>query len=582
MTWKSLLAATGVLLLSALTASAQQSYGFGSNLGQLNYSGYSTTNTCYILEGGEFYVPFSYTQYSFGSFVYVDSAQGINQSISGSFSGISGSPGSGPNSQCPDNYSSGSTINYSGTGYTITINGAGWLSAAIQVPGYVNPKYQVVGIIYAPPGSHSSVSYTNSNLVSSTISTKKSYTTGYTVGVATKLSKGIGAWKFGSLDSSVQSSTSWSQATTTTDTSAVTVQKQTSYQNGPFLGPTCDYCGVDHDYDIILVWLNPVHLFTLTNGGVVQPSGYGFSTLDQPGLDIYQVYAGELNGDFAMRSSTTTAFARAWASTTNFDYNTGSTPALTAQDEVNILTTDPFWDCTYKSPTTDGINCAKPADATFSGTVNTSGTTVTWATGSQFNQLLIQGTMVIKGVSYTVASVNSATSLTLTTTAGTQSGVSYSVPSRFTQSGNVNFAYTQPPPGGQPSTQAFTWTYTTTNSNGSTVSHDNKVEYGMEKTFKGTFFKLGFEVTLSKLWTMDHTYETSSQITTSNSSSATASITGPVCNNVNGACSPVYPPLNAYSPINCTKLSLPTAFGQGTTMYLYQDNLFGTFMFEPY
>ncbi len=582
MLWNRLVTAAGVLLLTALAASAQQSYSFGPDLGQLNYSGNSSSNTCYVIEGGQFFVPFTYTQYSFGSFVYVNSAQGINQPIGGSFSGISGSPGSGPNSQCPDNYSSGSPIHYIGTGYTIDINGSGAVSATILVPGYVNPKYQVVGIIYAPPGSASSVSYTNSTLVNSTVSTKNSYTTGHRVGSTSSLSKSVKAWKFGTLDSSVQSSSSYSQATTTTDSSAVTIQKQMNYQNGPFLGPTCDYCGVDHDYDIILVWLNPVHLFSLTNGGVVQPNGYGFSSLDQPGMDVYQVYAGELNGDLPVRASTTTAFARSWASTTNFNYNTGSGPGLTAQDKVNILVTDPFWNCTYKSPATDGINCAKPADATFSGTVNTSGTAVTWATGSQFNQLLTQGKMVINGVSYTVASVNSATSATLTTSAGTQSGVAYSVPSRFTQSGNVNFGYTQPPPGGQPSTQAFTWTYTTTNTSGTSTSHENTVEYGLEKTFGGKLFGIGFQHSLTQTWSMTHSYETSSQIQTSNTSTATASITGPKCNNVSGACSPVYPPTHAYNPTNCSATSLAKAFGQGTTMYLYQDNLFGTFMFEPF
>jgi hypothetical protein len=44
----------------------------------------------------------------------------------------------------------------------------------------------------------------------------------------------------------------------------------------------------------------------------------------------------------------------------------------------------------------------------------------------------------------------------------------------------------------------------------------------------------------------------------------------------------MYPPLNAYNPITCAALSLATAFGQGDSMYLYQDNLFGTFLIEPY
>ena len=36
------------------------------------------------------------------------------------------------------------------------------------MPGYINPKYVVVAVVYAPPGSNSYVDYANSTLVSST------------------------------------------------------------------------------------------------------------------------------------------------------------------------------------------------------------------------------------------------------------------------------------------------------------------------------------------------------------------------------------------------------------------------------
>lgn len=40
------------------------------------------------------------------------------------------------------------------------------------------------------------------------------------------------------------------------------------------------------------------------------------------------------------------------------------------------------------------------------------------------------------------------------------------------------------------------------------------------------FMRVGFQDTLTQTWTMDH-YETSSEVTTQNQSSATATITGP-------------------------------------------------------
>jgi hypothetical protein len=65
------------------------------------------------------------------------------------------------------------------------------------------------------------------------------------------------------------------------------------------------------------------------------------------------------------------------------------------------------------------------------GTINTSGSSVTWVsgqgfvTGTAWNGLTIN----INGTNYTISSVSSTTSLTLTGSAGTQSGVTYTIPS---------------------------------------------------------------------------------------------------------------------------------------------------------
>jgi hypothetical protein len=63
------------------------------------------------------------------------------------------------------------------------------------------------------------------------------------------------------------------------------------------------------------------------------------------------------------------------------------------------------------------------------GTVDTSGTAVTWVSGDPF---VADGTwsgksIVINGSTYTISSVGSSTSMTLTTSAGTQSGVTFTV-----------------------------------------------------------------------------------------------------------------------------------------------------------
>jgi hypothetical protein len=519
--WKGLCTFSVLLLFATSTvrpASAQtkESNNLGANLGVLNYE--VTTGTAHCTSN---YGPVTYTYYDFSSFSFV-SAQGITQPIAGSTYWDSGIGGRLLTGSCPSS-PYGPTIQYAGTGYTIYLtprhdsSGVGVLSSQILVSGYVNPKYIVVGVIYAPPGHLSNVDYASSDLVSSTVTTKTSYTSGYTEGTTVMSSSHIEPFKGGTIDSSSKSSTSYSQSTTTTDSTSVTVQKTTS-TSLTVPGPVCDYCGVDHDYDLIGIWLNAVQLFTLTNNGVVQPNGYGFSTYDQPGLDVYYVYVGELNGDLPVRSSTTGAFARSWAGSNNgFQYPPGQGPALTAQDKQSILKMDPYWNCTYKSAINDTADCAEPPSTT-----------------------------------------------------------------RFTQTTNVNFPYAQPAAGGQPTTKQYMWSYANTDSQGIDVTTTNTQTFGFEKVFGGSLFGLGYQKTLSQTWTNTYTYETSSQFTSTNTTTATANITGPPCTIVSGACSPMYPPPKAYNPITCSPLSLATAFGQGDSTFIYQDNLFGTFLIEPY
>jgi hypothetical protein len=81
---------------------------------------------------------------------------------------------------------------------------------------------------------------------------------------------------------------------------------------------------------------------------------------------------------------------------------------------------------------------AAPNGSNYSGTVNTVGTAVTWATGSTF----VTGvnwaarSITINSVAYTIASVTDSTHLTLTTSAGTQAGgPAYTLLGGFTAAG---------------------------------------------------------------------------------------------------------------------------------------------------
>jgi len=79
-----------------------------------------------------------------------------------------------------------------------------------------------------------------------------------------------------------------------------------------------------------------------------------------------------------------------------------------------------------------------PGNTCWAGTVNTSGTSVTFSSGVNFagpgtGSGIPQSTtpIVINGVQYAISAYNSSTSLTLSTSAGTQTGVNYYIPSNW-------------------------------------------------------------------------------------------------------------------------------------------------------
>jgi hypothetical protein len=54
---------------------------------------------------------------------------------------------------------------------TLSTNSAYTHPFSVVITGFVNPKYVVVGVTYAPPGPSSNVTYTNSKLVGTTTTT---------------------------------------------------------------------------------------------------------------------------------------------------------------------------------------------------------------------------------------------------------------------------------------------------------------------------------------------------------------------------------------------------------------------------
>lgn len=130
---------------------------------------------------------------------------------------------------------------------------------AYEFPLY--PKYQVLGVVYAPPGSASSVTYGSSTLVGSA----HSLMTNSTYDNVTTTSQTTGFSLFGFGDSTTTStSNSWGTASSNTTSYS---QQTTSGNAVTTLGPVSSALGVNHDNDIIYIWLNPVLLASITSTG---------------------------------------------------------------------------------------------------------------------------------------------------------------------------------------------------------------------------------------------------------------------------------------------------------------------------
>jgi hypothetical protein len=219
----------------------------------------------------------------------------------------------------------------------------------IGVHGTMYPKYVILNVVYAPPGSHSSIDYSNSTLVGSSATYTSSFMDmsqqSYSVGLTSGTIFGI----FGNEpDISVTGTRTNSFTQETDSTSSITVNKKTSFDN-IIGGPSSDFVGVDHTQDQVYIWLNPTLLFAVyDNSAAVQFGGYSFDLNDpvsvDGNLDIVHLSVAELQNPSLIDPATKTSLARTWAQ----KLSDGSSPGLTNADLLEIAKADPFSNSSYK------------------------------------------------------------------------------------------------------------------------------------------------------------------------------------------------------------------------------------------
>jgi hypothetical protein len=364
--------------------------------------------------------------------------------------------------------------------------------------GYINPKYVIVGVTYAPPGPKSNVTYSQSKFVGNTTNTTDSFTQGTNLTVA--VTGSIGAWMPDATHFGVKitgsESTEHSQASGTSLSVTFSKQSTAAYMT---TGTGNAFSPVNHDYDFIWLWLNPLMIYTVqpNNPTSLQWNGYGYDNHDLPGIDIYGVQVGWLNGHFGSNPSVNAVLARSWVTTNNpgMVWPAGEGPGLTSSDKANILTADPFTGGTYTLPS--------PLPTT--------------SADGRFTQITYPPN-----------------------------------PVTFDQAGLGD--------GGGLNTM-----YNTVNINSSIVgqnaSHVFTQAFGVEAAFEGGTFLNTFKVDIKTTQTLSwkHTWE--HLLTTTKTYTNALSVTGPPCPQTSAPCVPVY---------------------RGPGQFIvFQDNLYGTFMFYP-
>lgn len=474
--------------LAALPATAQiittKSINLGSGNGVLQYQNLLYSKKCTVV--GKF--TYSYTQVVEDEFVFLPAGGGSIALPPGSFTINSGVPTGAP-PPCPkDGVVSGHPLTLLEQNYEVYVYPSGGTVDAAYATGtfgYINPKYVVSTLMYAPPGSKSTAVYTNSSTVSSTTTVTETFTSSTTesVGTGTAL-----------LGAGVTDVTGWLNGTeVSTSSNTVTEQSQnsdsvtltTTTSSGlEVLGPASDYVGVDHDYDVVRVWINPILLFTVYDTTVAGETkvgwwGYGWSALDTTApIDIWPIPIGCLNGDIAATASACApalkAFKRPWAASENWP--SGQGPGLTAADLANILASDPWGSC-------------KPSDPVGSSACPN------YTAGFLFPN--------------------------------------------FALSDQTDMAYTQAAPGGQPAPEG-PFSVSTTNSEVETTQTTATYSqtYGYEEKLSAFFGLFTLDSTESQTLTWSNMYNSS--LTQTSTKTGTVTIIPPACSG--NPCNPSYPP----------------------------------------
>ena len=238
-----------------------------------------------------------------------------------------------------------------------------------SIPIVLTAPFQVLGVVYAPPGANGVSGYSSTTSIGSSLSCSNTFTT--SISIQAQLGVNF-------IIADATGSTDWTFTTSNTNTNSTSVSTSSTISDG--ITGISD--GINHDYDQIIVWLNPIienvligkagalaiaqTVYVDTNFAQYQ-NKVGGQSLPSDSLDIIYVQAGELinaiwlssqpSGTKAsagpgipMTAAHSSAFMRAWAT-----YYYGDNESLAPTDFQTILARDLF-NTSINSPSVSSIN----------------------------------------------------------------------------------------------------------------------------------------------------------------------------------------------------------------------------------
>lgn len=345
------------------------------------------------------------------------------------------------------------------------------------IPGYAGLKYLVVGITYAPPGPASFAEYSTGTSFETATSISDSFSVGASLSVGLEQGLAVGVAK-GKVTTTLSASTTQS----VTQSGSVSLGIQNLFTTR-VPGTPNQFSPIDHDYDLIWLWLNPVALLTVfpklpSSPFVVKWQGYGFDLADQPAMDIFPIEVGYLNGHFGpLRFTDASVLARSWASNGKV-YPPDHGPGLTSQDFVEILRAHPF------------------SSGDYSVVLNPATSPLTTVDGR-----------------FTIASALNSSA--------------------------QSFVYRQPAPGSSPITQTLTNSYSDTSSLAASTRHETQIDLSVDSELSGSFL-VDLKLILKASFTFTTSFERSRSTTNTRTEINTLSITGPACGSNVPPCIPEY------------------------------------------